>query len=57
MMREVGYSPVRGRLLFPSMAVRFIAAKENNLQLNSPELAKEWNLVKNGELKPTDVAP
>jgi len=52
MMREVGYSPVRGRLLFPSMAVRFIAAKENNLQLNSPDLAKEWNLVTNGELKP-----
>jgi demethylmenaquinone methyltransferase/2-methoxy-6-polyprenyl-1,4-benzoquinol methylase len=27
MMREVGYSPVKGRLLFPGMAVRFIAHK------------------------------
>nr|MBC8517989.1 class I SAM-dependent methyltransferase [Euryarchaeota archaeon] len=27
MMREVGFAPVKGRLLFPGMAVRFIAEK------------------------------
>ena len=30
---------------------------EHNLAKLHPELAKEWHPTKNGDLKPTDVAP
>lgn len=33
----------------------FHASKENNLQIANPQLAKQWNFEKNGELKPDDV--
>jgi len=33
----------------------YYASKENNLKITHPEIAKEWDYEKNGDLKPEDV--
>ena len=35
--------------------VNQVVTNKNNLEVVNPELAKEWNFVRNGDLKPSDV--